>query len=110
MYSALGSGTWELEFRPNSSESRYYAPLPAGQVFNDDTTAPTVWSAGNLMLMGNNEISVQGSTISIPAGRRCTRLGTLDTSGMGEEMSPGEFVRYWFSGDPTSASIRAIST
>ena len=107
MYSALGSGTWELEFRPNSSEGRYYAPLPAGQVFNDDTTPPPVWSAGNLMLMGNNEISVQGSTISIPAGRRCTRLGTLDTS---EEISPSELVRYWFSGDPTSASIRAIST
>ena len=106
LYAALGNGYRQLEFRPVSSEDRYAASLPAGEVYNDDSAVPPVWSAGNLVLMGNNEISVQLGTVQNTANRRSTIIGRLDEASIvSPEGSASGLLRAYFVDDPTSATF-----
>ena len=104
-YNDLSSGTQTYEMIKHGAESRYYAALPKNYIERNKTTPPSQWAAGNLVLMGSNEISIATRTISNSENRSSTVIGTLDKSVLSSDSSTAQFMATYFSGATVTVQI-----
>ena len=105
-YNDLGAGTQTYEMVKHGTEARYYAALTKQYTERNKTTPPTQWAAGNLVLMGNNEISFIIRTLSNSENRASTIIGTLDKSVLTSDKSTSQFMATYFSGATETVQIQ----
>ena len=103
-YNDLASSPQSTEMRRHEAENRYYTALSKNYIERNITSPPTQWAAGDLVLMGNNELSVMLRTVSNSSNRPSTIIGKLDKNQVTSDKSLPQFMTTYFV-DPTETVI-----
>ena len=104
IFNDLASGPMTVEMRRHETENRYYCSLPKQYIERNITSPPTQWAAGDLVLMGNNELTVFLRTVSNSSNRPSTIIGKLDKSQVTSDKSVPQFMSTYFV-DPTETVL-----
>lgn len=103
-YNDLASGVQVFEMRLHSKENRYYASLTKQYNERQMTTPPSMWPAGSLVLLGNNEITIVLRSMS-SENRPSVILGRFDTTLIPEGSSVSGYLSTSFTGDTVTTQF-----